>query len=131
MEADIVRGIVIRGKGQGKALGFATANMEYPESIVDIQEGVWCGYAQLGGVFEPWHPSAICVGLQPMSGVTNIEVHCIDQNLEDQYDKHVVIQFIHFIRPMKNFTSMEELTSAIQNDVSESRKFLASHPKTV
>ncbi len=58
-----VRGVVKPGRGQGTGMGFPTANIEVPGGMQMPADGVYAGFAQVGG--KVW-PSAINVGVPPM-----------------------------------------------------------------
>lgn len=108
-----ITGKVVRGKGYGAKLGFPTANLIYPEHL-DAKDGVYGGYVNLDG---KEFKTAFCVGTQPTSGVRNVEVHLVDAEPGDLYDKEITIQGVTYIRPMLKYNTDKELSDAIGSDV--------------
>ena len=106
-------GKVIHGKGLGKQLGFPTANLD---CSIDLTPGVYSGECQINkGSVEKM---VMSVGTSPMFGDNTVEVHIINQGLEDFYGETLYVKVTHFIRKMRNFPSKEILIENIQKDIS-------------
>jgi riboflavin kinase/FMN adenylyltransferase len=102
---------VINGVQLGRKLGFPTANMEYPESIVRIPYGVYFARA-----FN--HPAVLNWGIKPSLNGKNelLELHILDFS-ENLYGKNLEIEILDKIRDEQNFGSLEELKEQIKKDI--------------
>ena len=102
-------GIVKKGAGRGKDLGFPTANIEPPKDL-KLEDGVYFG-TLIGA------PSLIFIGAAETFGETEkkVEVHVL--GLEgDLYGQNVEVEIEKFFRPNKKFASKEELVGAMKKD---------------
>lgn len=108
-----ITGEVIKGKGNGKKMGFPTVNLIYPDKS-NIRDGVYAGYAY---IYDKRYKAAFCVGKQPMNNVINFEAHLVDAELGDMYGKEMTFVATDFIREMKKYNSEQELIQAIEKDV--------------
>lgn len=109
----IVCGRVAHGRGEGKAFGFATANVE---ASCMLGDGVYAGYAHIG---DETHKAAISVGIPPtFEDVSKdaLEVHVLDYS-GDLYEKVLCVSFIEKIRPMIKFDSTDALISQVKSDI--------------
>lgn len=118
-------GVVGHGAKRGRELGFPTANLEAATVEGFIPgDGVYAGWFTVDG---KRYPSAISVGNNPtFDGVPQrqVEAHLIDEHL-DLYDREVEVSFVHRIRGMEKFASIEALIDRMTADVEESRRVLA------
>ncbi|XP_067948191.1 riboflavin kinase-like [Watersipora subatra] len=124
------KGRVVRGFGRGsKELGVPTAN--FPDDVVEnLPEelccGVYCGFASIdnGTVY----PMCLSIGWNPYykNEKRTMETHIIHNFSEDFYDQQLKLVIVDFIRPMLDFTSLDELKSAIASDIVTSHKILAN-----
>ncbi|MCS6838920.1 MAG: riboflavin biosynthesis protein RibF [Bdellovibrionaceae bacterium] len=113
-----IRGIVVKGDGRGKDLGFPTANIDQIETelpkpgvyVVRLEEehqkeaiGFW-GVAHYGPL--------------PTLDIETprLEVHVLECN-RDLYNRSVKVHFLHWIRGVVRFTSMIHLKNQIEKDV--------------
>nr|CAB3265560.1 riboflavin kinase [Phallusia mammillata] len=114
-------GSVVKGFGRGsKELGIPTAN--FPESVVDklpddMQTGIYYGWAQVdnGDV----HKMVMSVGWNPFYKNTkkSMETHIMHDFGGDFYGSILKLIILGYIRPEQNFTSIDNLISAIHNDI--------------
>jgi len=114
-----VSGIVKRGRGEGVALGFPTANIE-PMSFAALPaDGVYAGRAILEDGVK-W-AAAISVGTPPMFPQARdyLEAHLIAFD-GDLYEQSVTLEFWSKLRDLRTFSGVEELTAAIAADVESS-----------
>jgi riboflavin kinase / FMN adenylyltransferase len=111
-----VEGIVVRGDGRGRELGFPTANLDVPESLLVPPDGVYAGWA--GG-----HRAAVSIGTNPhFDGVERrVEAHLLDFD-DDLYGKRLVVEIWAPIREQRRFDSLEALVAAIDDDVERTRE---------
>ncbi|XP_032979782.1 riboflavin kinase [Rhinolophus ferrumequinum] len=122
------RGEVVRGFGRGsKQLGIPTAN--FPEQVVDnlpadISTGIYYGWASVGS--GDVHKMVVSIGWNPYYKNTkkSMETHIIHTFKEDFYGETLNVAIAGYLRPEKNFDSLESLISAIQGDIEEAKKRL-------
>ncbi|XP_037678352.1 riboflavin kinase-like [Choloepus didactylus] len=118
------RGQVVRGFGRSsKQLGIPTAN--FPEQVVDnlpadISTGIYYGWASVGS--GDVHKMVVSIGWNPY--YKNTKTHIIHTFKEDVYGEMLNVAIVGYIRPEKNFDSLESLISAIQDDIEEAKKQL-------
>ncbi|KAJ1946652.1 riboflavin kinase [Linderina macrospora] len=117
-----VSGEVVRGFGRGgKQLGIPTANL--PESVVEsalseIPIGVYYGWAQVSGD-STVRPMVMSLGWNPYfkNEKRSGEVHIMHKYDEDFYGSHLKIAILAYIRPEKDYESLEKLIEDIQADI--------------
>lgn len=124
-----IEGVVVRGDGRGKGLGFPTANVAPTMHAAIPADGVYAGWFTV--LDDPdFHPrmAAISVGTNPTFEAgrsRTVEPHLLDFD-GDLYGKKVAVDFVQQLRGMRKFESIDELVEAIGNDVDEARKVLSS-----
>ncbi|HUF49464.1 MAG TPA: bifunctional riboflavin kinase/FAD synthetase [Longimicrobiales bacterium] len=117
-------GTVVRGEGQGRKLGFPTANIDVPnpEKLIP-HEGIYAVRAALRDRFVDGvlhlGPRPTFAGLPP-----SIELHLFDFD-DDLYGRRVRIDFIERIRDIAHFDSVDALVKAMEADCSEARRLLS------
>ena len=119
----MLSGIVTKGKGLGKTIGYPTANLHIEENYKLIpKKGVYMVHAEIDG--KRVH-GLTSIGTNPTVGGKNTSIETYILDFEgDLYDRLLKINFIHLIREEKTFNSLEELKLAIQNDESFARNYL-------
>ncbi|MFD3506993.1 bifunctional riboflavin kinase/FAD synthetase [Nocardia sp. NPDC058666] len=130
-----VEGIVVRGDGRGRGLGFPTANVAPTMHAAIPADGVYAGwFTVLGdgptiGTVAPGQRAmaAISVGTNPtFSGRTRtVEAFVLDGEA-DLYGQHVGVDFVEQLRGMRKFDSIDELVEAMGRDVEAARKVLTA-----
>ncbi|WP_459611586.1 bifunctional riboflavin kinase/FAD synthetase [Corynebacterium urogenitale] len=132
-----VHGEVTHGAGRGgRALGFPTANQYFQEKFALPADGVYAGYliveqpadgGEKVGTMPVGQrlPAAISVGTNPTFGhePRSVESFVLDHEA-DLYGLNVTVEFIHRLRGMETYTSLEELIEAINKDVADTRQVL-------
>jgi riboflavin kinase/FMN adenylyltransferase len=111
-----IMGEVIHGKKYGRQLGFPTANLKLMDKIYP-PFGIYGAKIKIEG--DPkTYDAVVNIGKNPTlkDGELSVEAHILDFN-EYIYGKKVIIELVKHLRNEKKFTSMEELKSAISNDV--------------
>jgi len=116
-----LEGLVQAGKGRGSKMGIPTANLDFPHNKVLPPRGVYCvlvlyknriyrGVGSLGDrpTFNEYHP--------------NIEVHLLNFNGKI-YGKKIRVFFIRRRRDILKFSSVEELTKNINEDIAACENF--------
>lgn len=108
----ILKGIVVKGDGYGRKLGFPTINLEPIRQAQGKQEseraGVYAGVAFLDGVVYK-----AGIAINPNG---KIDAHLIGYD-GDAYGKQVVLTANKFLREYKNFNTEEELINQIKKDI--------------
>lgn len=122
-----VRGLVQHGDKRGRELGFPTANVSVPGSILLPADGIYAGWLrrQGGDVL----PTAISLGRRPTfyetADASLLEAHVLDF-AGDLYDEHVAVRFVQRLRGEAKFDSVDELVEQMQRDVAEARQVLGA-----
>lgn len=110
-----VSGKVVHGLGNGKRLGFPTANIDYSNELILPPDGVYSGYAVLRDIK---YPAVINIGNNPTFDAQRrtLEVHIpgID---EDMYGSSLEAYFTDRIRGEIKFGDIKELIAQIESDV--------------
>lgn len=109
----ILTGRVKRFSGNGRRLGYPTANIQTTTSLND---GVYFGYADLAGYSN--HPALIFIGTPVTVGDTQrrLEAHLLNIDDKDYYDMDLKIVLYHFHRANKKLASIEELVEIMHED---------------
>lgn len=116
-----ISGIVVKGDGRGRSLGFPTANIAPKHAIIPA-DGV---YAVRIFVRERLYDGIANIGLRPTfnkQGLT-IEVHIFNFD-EDIYGEDISLYFIKRIREEKKFDGPDALIRQINSDIAEARATL-------
>jgi riboflavin kinase / FMN adenylyltransferase len=118
-------GVVVRGDGRGRSIGWPTANVDTHGELLP-GSGV---YAVRVRTAEGWRGGAANIGTKPTFGgsAVTVEVHLLDWS-GDLYGQEVRVEFLERLRPERRFASVSELTAQIQRDVEEARVVLARTP---
>lgn len=136
-----VEGRVVTGAARGRALGFATANIDVLNELLPA-DGVYAVFGRLGdtpgessgpGVALPLTgvkliPGVANMGFAPTFGRDRrtLEVHFLDIE-DDQYGTYVEILFLARLRGERKFTGPEALAEQIRKDVTVARKIHAAN----
>lgn len=117
-----IRGVVIRGAGRGRKLGYPTANLDRVDTLLPAG-GIYAGLAQVDGDVRP---AAISVGPNPTfgEGALKVEVHLIDYD-GWLYDRHVEVDFLARLRDIQRFDSIDELVRQMNQDIAAARQIAA------
>ncbi len=118
-----LRGLVWRGDGRGRTIGVPTANLRtenrvYPKVGVYASKTLWRGQ---------WYNSISNIGFNPTFLGTGddlplkVETHLFEF-AHDMYGDEIQVNFLHFIREEKKFSSVNSLMAQIQLDFAEARK---------
>jgi riboflavin kinase/FMN adenylyltransferase len=110
-----VEGIVVRGDGRGRELGFPTANLDVPEGLLVPPDGVYAGWTRD-------KRAAVSIGTNPhFDGVERrVEAHLLDFD-GDLYGDRLIVELWSPIREQRRFDSLDELVVAIGADVERTR----------
>lgn len=110
-----VEGIVVRGDGRGRELGFPTANLDVPEGLLVPPDGVYAGSAH-------GRRAAVSIGTNPhFDGIERrVEAYLLDFD-GDLYGERLLVEIWAPLREQRRFDSLEELVAAIDDDVERTR----------
>ncbi|MEO8581912.1 MAG: riboflavin kinase [Patescibacteria group bacterium] len=117
-------GSVLRGKQDGRTIGFPTVNLDpsiLNEDISEIQPGI---YASQVRVHDEVCLGALYIGPRLVKNETHtvLEIFILDFD-QEIYDESIEFTVEKFIRGVENFTSMDEMMIRIKQDVKEVREF--------
>jgi len=115
-----IAGEVTQGMRKGHELGFPTLNLP-SEVLLPIKLGVYVCEVLFKGTLYP----AVCnVGYKPTFEGKHLvaEAHLFGFS-EEGYGEHAEIFPVHFLREEKKFTSLELLSSQIQQDAAQARAY--------
>jgi riboflavin kinase/FMN adenylyltransferase len=118
-------GVVVKGDGRGRSIGFPTANVDTHGELLPAS-GV---YAVRVRTPHGWHGGAANIGTKPTFGgsAVTVEVHLLDWS-GDLYGQEVRVEFLERLRAERRFASVSELTAQIHRDIEEARVVLARTP---
>lgn len=115
-----LQGTVTRFKGNGRKLGYPTANLDVDTGARD---GVYFGFADLAEYRR--HPSIIFVGIPTTVGdtVRRVEAHLLDIPDKDYYDLPMSLTLGPYRRANRTFDSTDELIDAMKADEAAAREW--------
>lgn len=120
---ETIRGTVARYAGNGRKLGYPTANLDVG---TDLADGVYFGTANLGSYVN--QPTLIFIGTPTTVGDTGrrVEAHLLDIADQDYYGQKLELQIQYFHRANQTFDSVDELLEAMKADETAARKWFES-----
>lgn len=115
-----VEGVVVRGEGRGRDLGFPTANVRHHPQAAVPADGVYAGWTVVDGLRRQ---AAISVGTNPTfeGSSRTVEAYLLDFD-GDLYDAQVRVEFSRRLRGMVAFDGVEALVAQMGRDVQEVRQ---------
>lgn len=118
---NIITGIVVKGHGDGKKLGFPTANISL-SSPIDLPYGV---YACTTEIDNKVYKGVLHYGPRLVFDETipQFEVH-IFHFKKNLYGKELSVEVGTFIRKTKNFANKQALVAQIKRDCEEAKKVI-------
>ncbi len=118
-------GLVVRGEGLGRELGFPTANLRLLEEKVIPGHGIYAVHVRLAGTPD-WLQGAMSIGVRPTFGgqVRTLEVFILDYS-GDLYGSMLEVRLVGFLRPELRFDGAEALVVQMAVDVERTRQVLA------
>lgn len=119
----VLRGRVVTGERRGRTLGFPTANLHLPPSVMLPADGVYAVYAVVG---EQRVPAVLNIGVRPTFGELRrtVEAHLLDWS-GDLYGRWVCLELVERLRGEQKFAGPDALVAAITNDIAAARTHLA------
>jgi riboflavin kinase/FMN adenylyltransferase len=133
-----IEGVVVRGDGRGREIGFPTANLLTGQYAAVPADGVYAAWLvrgrgerrgarlPVGGPGERL-PAAVSIGTNPtFSGrERRVEAYVLDFDA-DLYGERLALDFVSRLREMRTYTGVEPLVAQIHEDVAQAREVLAA-----
>lgn len=121
-------GKVSHGAKLGRALGFPTINIKMGNRAL-IVKGIFA--VNVKGIDNRVLAGVASIGTRPtINGVdTILEVYMLNFN-QDVYGYYADIEFLHKIRDEAKFSSLEELSHHIKNDIDKAKHYFATQTIT-
>lgn len=121
-------GVVVRGDGRGRGLGYPTANIEVTASAAVPADGVYAGRLHGGGAPEAGWPAAVSIGTNPTFDGTQrrVEAHVLGRDDLELYGAQVELDVIARLRGMERFDGVEALVEQMGRDVDQARQVLGA-----
>ena len=111
-----IKNEVVKGAQIGRSIGFKTANLIFPNDVIEISNGV---YAVEVEIDEKKYMGIANYGSKPTVKDDEkklLEVHIINFD-EDIYGKFIKVSFLDKIRDEKRFNSLTQLKEQITKDI--------------
>ncbi len=119
-----VEGVVVRGDGRGRTLGYPTANLRTAPHAAVPADGVYAGWLVVG---KERLPAAVSIGTNPTFAgrERRVEAYVLDFS-GDLYGDEVALDFVEALRAADTmaFDSVEALVAQIGRDVEKTRELL-------
>ena len=123
-----IQSVIGKGKQLRRKMGFPTANLQGPFSLLPM-DGVYLGRAH---ILEQVHWAVTNIGVRPTvdgSGERTVECHILDF-VGDIYNTQLKFEFYERLREEKKFSDLEELKNQIAQDVECARSLVVEYGKT-
>ncbi|WP_027363093.1 bifunctional riboflavin kinase/FAD synthetase [Desulfospira joergensenii] len=123
-----IRGKVVKGRKRGGSqLGFPTANIKLHDELCP-KLGV---YAVTVETVKGNFPGVANIGFSPTFGdqMFTIEVHILDFH-DDIYETRIRVNMVARLRDEKKFSSLEELSDQIRQDIKTAKEILKKNGRT-
>jgi riboflavin kinase/FMN adenylyltransferase len=120
-------GVVVRGHGRGKKLGYPTANikLDTPKKLVP-KIGVYAVHIHVRGI---WYHGMMSIGFNPTFDDVHertTEVHIFDFDM-DIYDDTVTVRCIERTRDEMKFSSVDDLVAEMGRDKLRTQQILHTY----
>jgi riboflavin kinase/FMN adenylyltransferase len=118
-----IDGVVVRGDGRGRELGFPTANLRTENELLPA-DGI---YASLAIVGETCHAAVSSLGTRPTigeGGPHTVETFILE-GAYDLYDCRLRLAFVKWLRPEMKFDGLDPLVAQMRRDAAEASALFA------
>lgn len=111
-----VSGVITRGDGRGRQLGFPTANVDVPPRRALPAAGVYA-VAVRSDANGPWLPGMANLGRRPTFGgdELRLEVHLLEGG-RDMYGETLTVAFLQRLRAEQKFSGVDTLVAQLTDD---------------
>jgi riboflavin kinase / FMN adenylyltransferase len=119
-----LEGVVIKGEGRGKKIGFPTANIQVSGDLIVPHLGVYITRTKHNGMV---YNSITNIGHNPTfkdTQQTHIETNLFDFD-SDIYGEKLDIEFLYKVRDEKKFLTVNDLITQIKADIVFAKDFLS------
>jgi riboflavin kinase/FMN adenylyltransferase len=118
-------GVVVRGDGRGREIGFPTANLLVHRYAAVPADGIYAARLIRGGARAAELPAAVSIGTNPtFSGrERRVEAYVLDFD-SDLYGERVGLDFVAHLREQRVYETPEPLVVQIREDVEQTRALL-------
>tara|TARA_A100001037_G_C15150389_1_gene638831 strand:- start:5106 stop:6041 length:936 start_codon:yes stop_codon:yes gene_type:complete len=120
-----LEGLIEKGDGRGAGIGFPTANVAPPSTLIP-SNGVYACWSKVKSFSSDFFPTVLNIGKRPTfdgQSVT-IEAHILNWEGGNIYGKEIRLEFVERIRDEFKFSSVEKLVQQISLDVEKARAIL-------
>jgi riboflavin kinase / FMN adenylyltransferase len=119
-----LEGVVVRGDGRGRELGFPTANLLCGRYAAVPADGVYAGWCHHRG---GRHMAAVSIGTNPTFAgrERRVEPYLLDFD-GDLYGERMALDFVARLREMHSYDGVEPLLDQIREDVADTRRLLSA-----
>jgi riboflavin kinase/FMN adenylyltransferase len=120
-----MRGMIVKGHGRGRGIGFPTANLQVLGAGKLLPAaGVYAARARIRGT---WHEGMLNLGPRPTFGEAEIvpEMHFFS-DMGSLYGEELELEFLAFIRHTIRFNGVQELSKQLVLDRQRIQDWLAS-----
>ncbi|BAI81404.1 riboflavin biosynthesis regulatory protein RibF [Deferribacter desulfuricans SSM1] len=117
-----LEGVVVKGDGYGRLLGYPTANLSVKNELIPAN-GI---YATKTIINNKKYLSVTNIGIRPTlvnKNEVRVETHIFDFD-EDIYDNFIEVEFHSYIREEKKFEDVNSLIKQIQKDCEKAKEIL-------
>lgn len=127
-----ISGIVITGDGRGRDMGFPTANLRLEQESQRPADGIYVCWVKINNETATYKgvmhvgPRPTIKGAQP-----SVEIHLLETPHIDLYNQVIRFKIAKYLRAIKKFNSLEELTEAIKTDCNQARAYLQENPRFI
>lgn len=120
---------VVHGKGLAGRLSWPTVNQIFPTGFTIPRHGVYWSRVRLEG--RQWD-GVTNVGVKPTLHETNLtmETYILDYS-GDLYGRVIPVSLLSFLRPERQFSSVEELSGQIHKDIETVRQLSEATPSGI
>lgn len=120
MQPEVISAEVVPYKGNGRKLGYPTANLNVD---TDLRDGVYFGFADLAEFKNS--PALIFIGTPTTLGDTErrIEVHLLDIADRDYYGEPLTVKIESFHRHNQTFANVDDLLEVMREDEQAARQW--------
>lgn len=109
-----IHGMVVKGLGHGKDLGWPTINLDWMKRKLLPREGVYSCSASVNGTM---YQGMMFIGVNMLNPERSLSVEANLFNFDrDIYNEEVTLYPLHYIRANRRFSSPEELARQIAED---------------
>jgi riboflavin kinase/FMN adenylyltransferase len=118
-------GVVVAGDQRGGTLGYPTANLAVPPSLLVPAFGIYAGAAhdRAESAGEAAYRAAVSIGVNPHYGGSERRIEAFLLDFEgDLYGRHLRLELWRRLRDEQTFESEQALIAQIARDVEDTRK---------